>query len=60
MTDRLASRYLALFRTIPKDVWHEVETFAPNNPWTFVECLRMLPDGCWEIKGGEFKIIGKL
>lgn len=39
---------------------HNLAEMASNcglYPWTFAECLRMLPDGCLEINGHEFKTI---
>lgn len=60
MTDRNAKRYLDYFKTIPKDVFHPIKKYAPENPLKFVHYLKMLPKGCYEIKGSEFKIIGEL
>ena len=59
MTDqsaKTAKRYLDYFKTIPKNEWHQISKYAPENPIKFVHHLKMLGAGCCAIDGSKFKI----
>lgn len=60
--DKETIRYFNLMRSIPKDEFHEIHKFAPNNPIKFIHYLKQLPTGGYEIdyQNNTFKIIGIL
>lgn len=54
------AKILAYLRSVPPNEWHPVRQFAPKDPVNFLQYVRMLPDGCYEVKGDKFMIVGLL